>query len=376
MSVLANSPVNLNLLGAAGMQRTGGSSLNLPAAGKDIRWTPNVRQEPPSGLGVSLGRTLGQPTTFTPNPNWDTTNPFAVLRNQIGLSPGSIDRGALNAMNANSFLGGLGLINQANTAYDRVASNNAAQQLHIGNLGNFARQEYNLGLQGVGLDRELLGIERGSLVGDTNDINAGFGVAKGKHDVRIAGLLADAAQLRDIEKRKQGLDQEALAELAYQEERQQRQLMGQMGAAGAIGGQGFIEAGRDIAAGAKQQRSDIAEGAAQRNDKLQKELRDIDQNKSLLNWDLWQAGLDRNTQLRKIDERQKTLDVQAKKLNLTAQQLSLALNKQLEQLNLQRVISQGQLLDAMNSRDAAVQSAAFQVMNQIQLNNANAPRRQ
>lgn len=335
-------PVNLNLLGSAGMVATG-------------------------GIGA-----LSRPSTS----NWASTNPFAVLRNKLGLSPGSIDRAALNAMNANSFLGGLGLINQANTAYDRIASNNAAQQLHIGNLGNFARQEYNLGMQGVGLDRDLLGIERGSLTGDRNDINAAYGVTKGKYNTRIAGLLADAAQLRDIEKRKQGLDQESLAELAYQEERQQRQLMGQMGAAGAIGGQGYIETGRDIAQGAKQARSDIAEAAAQRNDKLQKELRDIDTNKSLLNWDLRQAGLDRNTQLRKIDERQKTLDIQAKKLNLTAQQLSLALNKQLEQLNLQRVISQGQLLDAMNSRDAAVQNAAFQVMNQIQLNNANAPRRQ
>lgn len=324
---------------------------------------------------AEIGRLQSLKQNPTPTTPWSPTWFSDPFRAAIPAAP-NIDFGALDRMNASTFLSGLDLMNQARSAYDRVAGNLAAQQVHYGNLGNFARRDYDLGMRGVGLDREMLDLNRSSATGDINDINAGFGVVRGKYDARLAGLLGDATQLQATERRLLGLDAEAIKELGYQEQRQQRQLMSQMGASGAIGAQGQIETGRDIAQGAKQARTDIGEAAAKRNDQLTKELRDIDTSKSILNWDLRQAELDRNTQLRKIEERQRTLDIEARKLNLTAEQLSLGLQKQLEQLNLQRTISQGQLLDALNSRDAAVKNAAFQVMNQIQLNTNNAPRRQ
>jgi len=110
---------------------------------------------------------------------------------------------------------------------------------------------------------------------------------------------------------------------------------------------------------------------------------DIANNKNNLTFDLQEAGLTKDEQQARLQDRLQTLDIQAQRFGLNRQQLQDKLQTALRNLGLDRQISQGQLADMLSSTNfslsqlgmSILQNAGLQGLNDGQVRPATSNRR-
>ena len=84
----------------------------------------------------------------------------------------------------------------------------------------------------------------------------------------------------------------------------------------------------------------------QSEQQLQKALADNKFGRDKVNWDLQQAGISRREREIQLEQRRRTLDDEAARLGISRKKLEIELQKQLNDLNLSRLMSVGQYADA------------------------------
>jgi len=98
---------------------------------------------------------------------------------------------------------------------------------------------------------------------------------------------------------------------------------------------------------------------------------DIANNKNNLTFDLQEAGLTRDEQQARLQDRLQTLDIQAQRFGLNRQQLQDKLATALRNLGLDRQISQGQLADMLSSTNANYSQLVMSILQQAGLQGLN-----
>lgn len=105
------------------------------------------------------------------------------------------------------------------------------------------------------------------------------------------------------------------------------------------------------------------------------ETSDIAHTRNNLGFDLEAAGLTKDEQKARLQDRIQTLDLQAQKYGLSSQQLQQRLSSTLRDLNLDGQISTGQLADMLNSADNSRRQIALNILQQAMGAAQNMPNR-
>lgn len=98
---------------------------------------------------------------------------------------------------------------------------------------------------------------------------------------------------------------------------------------------------------------------------------DIANNKNNLTFDLQEAGLNKNEQQARLQDRLATLDIQAQRFGINRQELQNKLQTALRNLGLDRQISMGQLTDMLSSTNANYSQLVMSILQQAGMQGLN-----
>ena len=320
------------------------------------------KQNAPTGSGFITGQTLGkqqvasasQPSPLVGgnllDPSWWNWQEKAAEAAKV--------EAALNQINGALFGQQMDRATSANEAYNLAVGRYNTDIAHNTNLRNFATQDFNLGMAGLDLKKQLNTLDLGDLAGDRNAALKRFGIDAGKIDIQRALLDAQSEAARDLLSRRQESYEASMGDVDWLQQNETRKRLGQAGVSGITGGAGLLG---DLGEGqvkAESQRRGLAEQMADVRADYDMKLKQIKAGKDTLDWDLKGAELQRDEAIRKIKLREDQARIQAKELGITEQKLKLDLQKALENLGYQKAISVGQLLEAQASKNAALRAAA------------------
>lgn len=229
----------------------------------------------------------------------------------------------------------------------------------------------NLAAQATGADRASIGRQRGYL-------DSMYGVDQAKYGTNVGyqnALKGFAGQAYGIAGKTHTSVLEQLANQLADSQRQavneDKGVRSQATAAGAYTAQGTRD---DVATVEADRASRQANNAQQRLQEgysydqtgvaYRRDLSGIDNTIANMGYDLQASGLSTAEQKAKLGDRMAQLDIQAKTFGLKNDQLESQLSQGLASLNLDQVMSVGQLMDSLNSNDYQKAQLAQQIIGQ------------
>ncbi len=327
----------------------------------------NATPTSPSGYGPIFAYNSAQqskasspvPLPFNPTPPAFIQDPRAILAQQLQDT---------YMANAATMFAGL------DAQKDRLAQHQAELEGAYGARAGAASQGAALANRGVDLDEEKLGVDRKATERQNPYLDELFGLRTGQRNSRNDYLKTlEGLSEREMAAKLFGADaiQEfGLGSADLQQKQLTRKQRSDAAAAGSTVTQGNREALSDI---------DLEHALTTTKVKKDRELagktaqleRERDAAGIKAQWDdnYWSQQLDAATtkeEKAKVGDRLSMLDIAAKELGLKREQIANQLSQTLASMNLDKVTSVGQLLDAMVSNDQKRAEAAWQIFQQAQ----------
>jgi hypothetical protein len=221
---------------------------------------------------------------------------------------------------------------------------------------------YGFDRERLGLAQQELGIDRNALMRQQGYYDDLYGIDREKFNQNVGYQN----RLGQFNFQSFGVTKADLARQAAQTQadadRQQRGLRSDLTAAGAYTSQGGREGRRDIdTARASQLRGiDLQGQAAQIG--FERDQAGIQNTIANLTSDFKASGLTTAEQKARLQDRLSALDLKGRELGVSGRELSSRLEQGLASLNLDQIVSMGQLMDAVTSNNAAQAQWANDVM--------------
>jgi hypothetical protein len=304
----------------------------------------------------SGGGSAPQRSTYPVGP---TPGSYSMPRNSG--APQSFQQRYSDAYNTYSSFGAPSLA-QLQSQQSLLGLQMGAQDARYGLAQQAAQAGYGFDRERLGLAQQELGIDRGALMRQQGYYDDLYGIDREKYGQNVGYQN----RLGQFNFRSFGVTKADLARQAAQTQadadRQQRGLRSDLTAAGAYTSQGGREGRRDIdTARASQLRGiDLQGQAAQIG--YERDQAGIQNTIANLTSDFKASGLTTAEQKARLQDRMAALDLKGRELGINGRELASRLEQGLASLNLDQIVSMGQLMDAVTSNNAAQAQWANDVM--------------